>query len=164
MADIPVDKKFAVLCEIARAQHFAWHEAVKQMCPGANMAKIVDRMWEISGHDTAKAYLKRLDKSKPLAAQVAGSIVWSSQCMGEAATLEVTPGKDEAFVRHADCPWFHWHKRLGLLAEDRPGCDVWFQTIVAHVNEALGTKLKVETTEALPDGGSCCLRRFSVTS
>jgi len=162
MADIPVDKKFAVLCEIARAQHFAWHEAVKQMCPGADMAKIVDRMWEISGHDTAKAYLKRLDKSKPLAAQVAGSIVWSSQCMGEAATLEVTAGKDEAFVRHADCPWYHWHKRTGLLPEDRPGCDVWFRTIVADVNKALGTQVRVETKEALPDGGSCCLRRFFI--
>ena len=162
MADLPVEKKFAVLYEIARAQHFAWHEAVRQMCPGADLAKIVDRMWELSGHDTAKAYLKRLDKSKPLAAQVAGSIVWSSQCMGEAATLEVTAGKDEAFVRHADCPWFHWHQRTGLLAEDRPGCDVWFQTIVADVNKALETKVRVETKEALPDGGSCCLRRFFV--
>jgi hypothetical protein len=162
MADLPVEKKFAVLCEIARAQHFAWHEAVRQMCPGADLAKIVDRMWELSGHDTAKAYLKRLDKTKPLAAQVAGSIVWSSQCMGEAATLEVTAGKDEAFVRHADCPWFHWHQRTGLLAEDRPGCDVWFQTIVSDVNQALGTQVRVETKEALPDGGSCCLRRFFI--
>ncbi len=162
MADLPVEKKFAVLCEIARAQHFAWHEAVKQMCPGADLAKIVDRMWELSGHDTARAYLKRLDKTKPLAPQVAASIVWSSQCMGEAATAETTPGQDEAFVRHADCPWFHWHKRTGLLAEDRPGCDVWFQTIVSDVNRELGTKLKVETVRALPDGGSCCLRRFFI--
>ncbi len=162
MADLPVEKRFAVLCEIARAQHFAWHEAVRQMCPGADLAKIVDRMWELSGHDTAKAYLKRLDKTKPLAAQVASSIVWSSQCMGEAATLETGPGKDEAFVRHADCPWFHWHKRLGLLPEDRPGCDIWFQTIVRDVNEKLGTRLQVATLEALPDGGSCCLRRFFV--
>ncbi|MBI5481168.1 MAG: L-2-amino-thiazoline-4-carboxylic acid hydrolase [Deltaproteobacteria bacterium] len=157
-----MEKKFAVLCEIARAQHFAWHEAVRQTCPGADLAKIVDRMWELSGHDTAKAYLKRLDKTKPLAPQVASSIVWSSQCMGEAATLEVTEGKDEAFVRHADCPWFHWHQRTGLLAEDRPGCDVWFQTIVKDVNQALGTQVRVETQEALPDGGSCCLRRFFI--
>ena len=163
MADLPVEKKFGVLCEIARAQHFAWHEAVVKMCPSADMAAVVNAMWVISGHETARAYLKRLDKTKPLAAQVAGSIVWSSQCMGEDATLEVPGGKDEAFVRHADCPWFHWHKRTGLLAEDRPGCDVWFKTIVAHVNEALGTRLQVETKEALPDGGSCCLRRFFVT-
>jgi len=162
MADIPVDKKFAVLCEIARAQHFAWHQAVKQMCPGVDVAAVVNKMWEVSGHDTASAYLKRLDQGKPLAAQVAGSVVWSSQCMGEDAALEVTSGKDEAFVQHADCPWVHWHKRLGLLAEDRPGCDIWFKTIVDDVNKALGTRLQVATLEALPDGGSCCRRRFWV--
>lgn len=158
MGEIPIDRKFAVLSEITRAQHFAWHEAVLQACPGADIRKIVDTMWEVTGHQTAKAYLPRLDPARPLPAQVAASIVWSSQCMGEAATLE-TAG-DEARVRHADCPWFHWHRRLGLLAEDRPGCDVWFQTIVADVNEALGTRLRVETLESLPDGGSSCLRRF----
>jgi hypothetical protein len=162
MADIPVEKKFGVLCEIARAQHFAWHEAVKQMCPGVDMAAVVNRMWEISGHDTATAYLKRLDKNKPLAVQVASSIVWSSQCMGEDAKVETTAGKDEAFVRHADCPWLHWHRRLGLQSEDRPGCDVWFKTIVDDVNQALGSRLRIETTEALPDGGRSCLRRFWV--
>jgi hypothetical protein len=162
MGDIPVEKKFAILCEITRAQHFAWHEAVKQMCPDADVAAVTDKMWEITGHETAKAYIKRLNKEKPLAPQMASSIVWSSQCMGEAATVEITEGKDEAFVRHADCPWFHWHKRLDLLAEDRPGCDLWFQTAVEDVNKALGTKLKVETTEALPDGDPCCLRRFWV--
>ncbi|MBN2359121.1 MAG: L-2-amino-thiazoline-4-carboxylic acid hydrolase [Deltaproteobacteria bacterium] len=162
MAELPVEKKFPVLCEIARAQHFAWHEAVRQMCPGVDLAPVVNRMWEISGHDTARAYLKRLDKNKPLAPQVASSIVWSSQCMGEDAKVEETPGKDEAFVRHGDCPWFHWHKRLGLLAEDRPGCDVWFKTIVDDINQAFGTRLRVATTESLPDGGKCCLRRFWV--
>jgi hypothetical protein len=160
MGEIPVDKKFAVLCDIARAQHFAWHEAVRQMCPGVDTAKVTDRMWEVTGHETAKAYLKRMDKAKPLAPQMAASIVWSSQCMGEAATMEATAGKDEAFVRHADCPWYHWHKRLNLLHEDRPGCDVWFQTAVEDINKALGTKLRMETVEALPEGGKCCLRRF----
>ncbi len=162
MAEIPVEKKFAILCEITRAQHFAWHEAVKLMCPDADVAAVTDKMWEVTGHETARAYIKRLDKEKPLAPQMAKSIVWSSQCMGEAAEVEVTEGKDEAFVRHADCPWVHWHKRLDLLHEDRPGCDLWFQTAVADVNEALGTKLRVETTKALPDGDDCCLRRFWV--
>ena len=161
MADLPVEKKFEILCQIARAQHFAWHEAVVKMCPGADMAAVVNAMWVISGHETARAYLKRLDKTKPLAAQVAGSIVWSSQCMGENAAFEAGTG-DEAFVRHADCPWFHWHKRLGLLAEDRPGCDLWFERTVDVINKALGSTLRVETKEALPDGGSCCLRRFWV--
>ncbi len=162
MADIPVEKKFAILCEITRAQHFAWHEAVRQMCPDADVAKVTDKMWEVTGHQTAKAYIKRIDTAKPVAAQVAASIVWSSQCMGEDAKLETTDGKDEAFVRHGDCPWVHWHKRLNLLEEDLPGCDIWFQTAVADINEKLGTKLKVETLEALPDGDSCCLRRFWV--
>ena len=162
MSDIPVEKKFAILVEITRAQHFAWREAVRQLCPGVDAAKVVDRMWELTGNDTAKGYMKRLDSSKPLAAQVASAVVWSSQCMGEDAHLETTPSKDEAFVRHDDCPWFHWHKRQELLGEDRPGCDVWFQTTVDDINKTLGTKLRVETLSALPDGGACCRRRFWV--
>jgi hypothetical protein len=162
MTSIPVEKKFAVLTEIARAQHFAWHQAVHELFPGADMAAVTNRMWEITGHDTAKAYVKRLDRSKPLAPQLAASMVWSSQCMGEDAVMEVSADGQEAFVRHHDCPWFHWHKRLGLLPEDRPGCDLWFTTTVQDVNAALGTKIRVETKEALPDGGSCCLRRFWV--
>jgi hypothetical protein len=164
MADIPVEKKFAVLTQITRAQHFAWHEAVRQLCPEIDVAQVTDKMWQVTGHETAKSYLKRLDPSKPLAPQVAASIVWSSQCMGEEAALEETPAKDEAFVRHADCPWFHWHKRLDLLPEDRAGCDRWFQTTIDDINEALGTRLRMETLEALPEGGTCCLRRFWVES
>lgn len=162
MADIPVEKKFAVLCEITRAQHFAWHEAVRQLCPGVDMVQVTNRMWELTGHETAKAYLKRLDRAKPLAPQVAASIVWSSQCMGEDAHLEVSEGKDEAFVRHHDCPWVHWHRRTGLLHEDRPGCDVWFKTMVDDINAALGTRLRFETLESLPEGKPSCLRRFWV--
>jgi len=160
MADIPVEKKFATLVQIQRASHFAWHEAVRQMFPHADMQAVVDKMWEITGHDTAEAYIKRLDKAKPLAPQVASSIVWSSLCMGESATVEVSEGKDEAFVRHSDCPWFHWHKRMNLLHEDSKGCDVWFKVAIEDVNKALGSNLKFETSEALPDGGKCCLRRI----
>jgi len=157
-----MEKKFAILCQITRAQHFAWHEAVAELCPDVDVAKVTDKMWEITGHQTAKAYIRRMKTDEPLAAQVAASIVWSSQCMGEDAALEVSEGKDEAFVRHADCPWFHWHKQLDLLAEDRPGCDLWFQTTIDDINAKLGTRIRMETQEALPDGGSCCLRRFWV--
>jgi len=157
--DIPIEKRFAVLCEIVRAQHFAWREAALALAPNLDPAELGNKMWEITGVQTAKAYLKRLDPNKPLAPQVAQSIAWSSICMGEDATVEAGEG-DEAFVRHTDCPWFHWHKRAGLLKEDQPGCDTWFFTTVAEVNKALGTNIKIETKSSLPAGGDCCLRRI----
>jgi hypothetical protein len=159
---IPLQKRFDALCQITRAQHFAWREAVAELCPGVDPAEVVGKMWEITGRQTAQAYLKRLDASRPLAPQVAASIAWSSQCMGEDAHVE-TSG-DEAFVRHEACPWFDWHSRLGLLAEDRPGCDLWFRTTVDEINRALGTKLRVETLGTLPDGDAGCVRRFWVES
>ena len=160
MEGTPVEKRFAVLCQIVRAQHFAWREAVAALSPGVDPAAVANRMWEITGRQTAEAYLRHIDPTQPLAAQVARSIVWSSESMGEEATWEASEGADEAFVRHARCPWFDWHERLGLLAEDRPGCDRWFEATVRTINEKLGTKLRFETLSALPEGGDCCLRRF----
>ncbi len=32
MSDDPIEKRFAILCGIVRAQHFAWREAVCQSC------------------------------------------------------------------------------------------------------------------------------------
>jgi len=160
-SDVPIEKRFSILSEISRAQHFAWREAVVRQCPDVDPVAVVKDMWTVTGKQTAQAYLKRLDLSKPLAPQVAASTVWSSQCMGEAAELEAGEG-DEAFIRHHDCPWFHWHKKLDLLAEDRPGCDQWFQATVDTINEVKGTALRFETLETLPEGGSCCLRRFWV--
>jgi hypothetical protein len=159
--DIPLEKRFKVLCEIVRAQHFAWREAALAMAPQLDPVELGNKMWEITGVQTAKAYLKRLDTSKPLARQVAESIAWSSVCMGEDATVEEGTG-DEAFVRHADCPWFHWHQRLGLLVEDQPGCDTWFFTAVAEINKALGTNIRIETKMSLPEGGNGCVRRIWV--
>lgn len=159
MATLPPDKKHAVLCDISRAQHFAWREAVRRRCPDIDPAEVVNEMWAVTGEQTAAAYAKRIDVSKPLALQVARSIVWSSECMGEEAVAEEGNG-DEAFVRHNACPWRDWHERLGLLAEDRPGCDAWFRTTIDALNETLGVDLRFETQEALPDGDSCCLRRI----
>jgi hypothetical protein len=161
MPDLSVEKKFAILCEITRAQHFAWREAVAELCPGVDTTEVVKRMWELTGAQTGAAYLKRVDPEKPLAPQIAASIVWSSQCMGEDAALQTGEG-GEAFVEHSDCPWKHWHEKQGLLAEDRPGCDAWFQATVDTVNGSLGSKLEVETLSTLPDGDACCRRRFSV--
>lgn len=159
--DIPIEKRFKVLCEIVRAQHFAWREAALALAPQLDPVELGNKMWEITGVQTAKAYLKRLDPGKPLARQVADAIAWSSVCMGEDAAVEQGAG-DEAFVRHADCPWYHWHKRLGLLKEDQPGCDTWFFTAVTEINKALGTNIKIETQRSLPAGGDCCLRRIWV--
>ena len=160
MSDIPIEKRFKALVEITRAQHFAWREAVKQLFPEARTEDVVYRMWEVTGRETAQAYLKRLDRARPLAPQVAAAIVWSSVSMGEDAHLEESAGGREAFVRHDGCPWFAWHKRLGLLAEDRPGCDRWFEAMVAELNEKLEAKLRFETLAALPDGADVCRRRF----
>ena len=158
--DIPVEKKFNILCQITRASHFAWRQAAVEMCPSVKTLDIVNKMWEITGHETAKAYLKRLDKDKPLPKQIADSIAWSSITMGEDAKVLEGTNENEAFVRHDGCPWYEWHKRLGLLEEDRPGCDMWFETAIKDINEKLGTNVKIETQKSLPDGDDCCLRRI----
>jgi hypothetical protein len=160
--EIPVEKKFRVLVEISRASHFAWRDAVVRCCPDVDPGKIVDEMWAITGEQTGRAYLKHLDPAGDLAKQIASSIVWSSQCMGEDAWLEEGEKPGEYLVRHTACPWRDWHARRGLLAEDRPGCDRWFETAFHAVNEALGSKLRFETRSALPDGDDCCLRRIWV--
>jgi hypothetical protein len=156
----PVEKRFAVLAQIARAQHFAWRQAVLDCCPDADVVAVTARMWELTGRETAHAYLRRIDPTQPLAPQVAEAIVWSSQCMGEDAVCEPGATSSEALVRHRSCPWLDWHRRLGLVAEDRPGCDTWFRATVDEVNRVLGASLRVETREALPDGGPSCLRRL----
>lgn len=160
MSQLSVEKKFAILCEINRAQHFAWREAVTELCPDVDASAVVDKMWAITGVETARSYLKRFDKDGPLAKQLAESIVWSSQCMGEDATVEISDDGDVASVRHADCPWVHWHRKKDLVAEDQPGCDTWFRTMIDEVNGTLGTALRFETVESLPAEGSCCLRRI----
>ena len=77
MTDIPVDKKFAILCQITRAQHFAWREAVGELSEHVDPAAVAIRMWEITGAQTAAAYVKRLDPDAPLAPQFAKSSAWS---------------------------------------------------------------------------------------
>ncbi|MCP5067251.1 MAG: hypothetical protein GY946_11855 [bacterium] len=164
MTNIPLEKRFSILCEIVRAQHFAWREAALEMCPEVDTARVVKRMWEITGRDTARAYLNWIDPSKPLAEQVARSVASASSIMRESLVVEIPPesGGNEALLRHTECPWVDWHRRLRLLDEDRPGCDAWFQSTVDHINRELGTKLRVETLESLPEGCGCCLRRFWV--
>ena len=162
MNEIPLESRFKVLCEITRAQHFAWRQAAVENCPQVDPEEIVNRMWEITGHETARAYLNRLDTSKPLPVQIAKSMVWSSQCMGEDAETEEGADENEAFVVHSQCPWYLWHKRLDLLSEDQPGCDIWFETCLSDINHELGTKVKIQTLNSLPNGGNACRRRIWV--
>jgi hypothetical protein len=158
--DIPIEKRFAILVEICRASHFAWREAVLRRCPDVDVQAVVNEMWDITGVQTAEAYLRHLDPSKNLPEQIAASVAWSSRCMGEDARLEAGNASGEFFVRHESCPWHRWHEQRGLLAEDRPGCDRWFAATIRTINEKLGVKLRVETLSALPEGDDCCLRRF----
>lgn len=162
MADIPIEKRFAVLCEITRAQHFAWREAVSELCPSIDAGRVVDRMWELTGVETARAYAARFDASKPVAPQFAAGIAWSSACMGEDAVAEPGEREGEAFVRHRACPWLRFHDRKSLREECLRGCDAWFGATVAELNRALGTKLEFETLEAMPSGDASCLRRLWV--
>ena len=165
MSTIPIEKKFAVLSQIVRAQHFAWRRAVSECCPGVEPDRVVERMWQITGLDTAEAYVeKHIVPDEPLAPQVAKDIAFSSQCMGEDAVAEVGDDGQEAFVRHRACPWKEWHERMNLLPEDRPGCDAWFDATIEGINRTLGARLRFETLETLPEGGTCCLRRLWVQS
>jgi hypothetical protein len=158
--DISTEKKFKILVEITRASHFAWREAALRCCPDVDPRKLVNEMWEITGVRTAEAYLKHLNPSEDLARQVAASIVWSSECMGEDVHLEDGEKPGEYFVKHVGCPWHRWHEDLDLLPEDRPGCDRWFNATIRTINERLGTNLRFETLSALPEGGDCCLRKI----
>ncbi len=160
MADVPIPKKFEILCEITRAQHFAWHAAVRKVCPSADPMAVTLEMWRLTGEQTGRAYVRKIDKKLPIAPQIAESICWSSQCMGEDAVVEKGAREGEAFVVHRAGPWQRWHQHNDLVREDRPGCDAWFQATIDTVNEALGSNVKFETQESLPDGGATCRRRL----
>lgn len=160
MSEIPADKRFSVLCDITRAQHFAWREAVVRTCAAIDARDVMLEMWRITGEQTGRSYAARLDADRPLPAQIAAAIAWSSQCMGEDAKAEAGSSDAEAFVRHRECPWKAWHERCGLLDEDQPGCDQWFASTLETVNRAAGGSLRFETLETLPSGGQSCLRRI----
>lgn len=162
MADAggPTEKKFAVLAEITRAQHFAWREAARRTCPSVDPKAVMIEMWRVTGEQSGAAYAKRMNRALPIAPQVAASISWASECMGEDAVVERGASEREAFVVHRACPWLRWHEKNGLLDEDRPGCDEWFRATIDAVNRALGSHVRFETLEALPEGGRTCRRRL----
>jgi len=160
LKDMPAEKKFAILSQINRMAHFEWRRAALALCPSVKPMDLVLRYWEEVGHDTADAYLKRMDRNKPIAPQIAGSFIWSSRSMGEDAYLYEGDNPKEAYMVHRGCPWAEFHKREGLLEEDQPGCDKWLEVLIDDINKELGCNVKWETLESLPAGGSACIRRL----
>lgn len=154
------EQKFNVLCQITRASHFEWRQAIMDMFPDENIMELVLKYWEIVGHDTAKAYLKKIDKDQPIAPQIAKMIVNSSLAMGESAEMSEEYNGNIQLI-HSACPWYDWHQKHNALNEDQPGCDRWFQTIVNDINHELGSQVEVKTTSSLPAGDRNCLRIFS---
>jgi len=49
VADVPLNKKLEVLAEITRASHFAWHAAVRKVCPSIDPMQVTLEMWRITG-------------------------------------------------------------------------------------------------------------------
>src|ERR1019366_6903821 len=141
MAEVLLSKKFEVLTEITRASHFAWHAAVRKVCPSVDPMQVTLEMWRLTGEQTGDAYARKINRQLPLAPQVAASICWSSACMGGGAVFEEA-GARGALVVHRACPWQRWHERNGLVGEDRPGCDEWFRATIQTINETLGTQLR----------------------
>ena len=161
--DIPIGKKFNMLSQIQRASHFEWLEAAKHFArEGTTELELVKKFWEIVGRDTSDGYLRHIDPNEPLPRQIAESFVFSSQSMGEDAVLVEGADENECFARHNGCPWFDWHKRLGKLDQDLPGCDAWLESFMDIINEKLGTNVQRATIKSLPDGDDICLRRFWV--
>ncbi len=153
-----LEQKFKALCQITRAAHFEWREAILKMFPDADPTETVLKYWEIVGHDTAKTYLKKIDKTKPVLPQIAQLIVDSSLAMGENASVIAGDNEHEIYFEHQECPWVDWHNKYDALAEDQPGCDRWLVTIINDINQALGTNIEFETLSSLPEGGTSCKR------
>ncbi len=153
-----LEKKFKTLSQITRAAHFEWRETFRKMYPDQDPKEAVLKYWEIVGHDTARAYLKKIDKTKPVAPQVAQQIVNSSLAMGEEARLVDGESNGEVCFEHQACPWHEWHQRYDALDEDQPGCDCWIATLINDINEALGTNVTFETLCSLPNGDASCKR------
>jgi hypothetical protein len=158
--------KFDALGNITRATWYEWRQAaIETARPEFTPLDLVLKAWEVVGHDTSKAYYHMLDKSKPTYLEdIAKCIVMSSTMMGEDAELIKSDKEDEVFVQWNACPWPEFARRYGApMEEDVLGCDMWFKTVIADLNELFNTKVKLETTKAIPRGDGICLRRISIT-
>lgn len=152
------EKKFKILSNITRASHFEWRRAALKLNPHLDPIEVVKAYWCEVAQDTAQYYLKQIDPSQDLTSQVAELFVSSSLAMGEEAEVLSAMEKKTSGIKHLDCPWYHWHKRLELLEEDQVGCDMWFEVVLAEINKALGCNLKFKTQSSLPAGDASCRR------
>lgn len=158
--------KFDMLGNIERATWYEWREAALSFAPpNVKPLDLVLKAWEVVGHDTAKAYLPMLDKSKPtFLRDIAKCIMTSSLMMGETAKLVDGKNKDEIFVQWDRCPWPEFARRYNVpMEEDVLGCDKWFQTVIGDINALFNTNVKLETLKAIPRGEQICLRRISIS-
>ena len=149
--DVTLEQKYQALCNIMRAQHHAWREAVKQRCPHTPVTDVLKTMWEIAGEEAGEAFYRGIDKSQPIPPQVAEAIKTSWEVMGQHPGVECTESGEEAHVTQVGCPWFAWHVKHDLVEEDRVGCDAWFDGVLSRLNARLGTNIAVETCETLPE-------------
>jgi hypothetical protein len=156
--------KFEALGNITRATWFEWREAaIATARPEFTPMDLVLKAWEVVGHDTAKAYFPTLDvSSDTYIKDIAQAIVNSSTMMGEDAKLVPGENENEIYVQWDRCPWPEFARRYGApMEEDVQGCDMWFKTVVADINELFNTDVKLETLKAIPRGERVCLRRIS---
>jgi hypothetical protein len=158
-------RKFEMLGAIERATWYEWRQCALEFAKeGTDPLDLVLRAWEIVGHDTAKGYFGALDKSKgpkEFVTSIAKCIVMSSTMMGEDAKVVPSDNEKEVFVRWDRCPWPEFARRFGAsMEEDVLGCDKWFQTVIADINEVFNTNVRLETQKAIPRGDCQCLRRI----
>jgi len=155
--------KYDALGNITRALFYEWREAaIKNAKEGVTPMDLVLSAWEAVGHDTAKAYYGMLDVSKPdFLKRIARAIVMSSTMMGESARMEKGKDENEFLVIWDRCPWPEFARRYDApMEEDVKGCDMWFQTVIGDINKLFNTKVRLETTEAIPYGDGQCVRRL----
>ena len=158
-------RKFEMLGNIERATWYEWRQAALEFArEGTKPLDIALRAWEIVGHDTAKSYFGMLDKTKDSYVEdIAKCIETSSIMMGEDAKVVKSENTEECFVRWDRCPWPEFARRYGApMEEDVLGCDKWFQTVIADINEVFNTRVRLETLKAIPRGDCQCLRRLWV--
>ena len=62
--EIPVEKKFKILCEITRASHFAWRQAVVETCPDTDIKDVVYKLRPLISIQSPFFRIWRLEKTK----------------------------------------------------------------------------------------------------